>query len=69
VGAALLLAATLAWADSYSETVTLFKDAGQSAGFFHNCYGYALFPTIGKGGFVAGAAHGTCMASMWATPR
>jgi lipid-binding SYLF domain-containing protein len=59
VGAALLLAATLAWADSYSETATLFKNAGQSAAFFHNCYGYALFPTIGKGGFVAGAAHGT----------
>jgi len=46
-------------ADSYSETTALFEKAGQSAAFFHNCYGYAVFPTIGKGGFVVGAAYGS----------
>jgi lipid-binding SYLF domain-containing protein len=45
-------------ADDYSDTVTLFKNAGQSASFFSNSYGYAVFPTIGKGGLVVGGAHG-----------
>jgi len=49
-----------AWAlaDSYSDTVALFRNAGASASFFNACYGYAVFPTIGKGGLVVGAAHG-----------
>src|SRR5277367_2122608 len=47
------------FADSYSDTIALFKNAGQSAGFFRNCYGYAVFPTIGKGAVIVGAAHGT----------
>lgn len=46
------------WADSYSRTVTLFEGGGQSSNFFKSCYGYAIFPTIGKGGFVVGGAHG-----------
>jgi lipid-binding SYLF domain-containing protein len=44
--------------NSYTETTELFKSAGESSGFFKTCYGYALFPTIGKGGFVVGGAHG-----------
>ena len=55
----LLLAAVTAWASPYSDTVNLFKNAGESASFFQNCYGYAVFPTIGKGGFVVGGAHGS----------
>src|SRR4029077_7626409 len=47
-----------ALADDYSETITLFKNAGESATFFKNSYGYAVFPTSGKGGLVVGAAHG-----------
>ena len=54
----LLLAAAAAWAGPYSDTVTLFKNAGQSAAFFDTCYGYAVFPTIGKGGLIVGGAHG-----------
>ena len=46
-------------ASSYSDTIGLFKNAGESAEFFASSYGYAVFPTIGKGGFIAGAAHGT----------
>jgi len=53
-----LLSSAAAYADKYGDTVSLFKNAGQSAEFFNNSYGYAVFPTIGKGGFVAGAAYG-----------
>ena len=45
-------------ADDYTDTISLFKNAGRSAVFFHKAYGYAVFPTIGKGGFIVGAAHG-----------
>ncbi|HSY05944.1 MAG TPA: lipid-binding SYLF domain-containing protein [Steroidobacteraceae bacterium] len=54
----LLLAATAAAADDFTDTLELFKHAGQSAQFFHNCYAYAVFPTIGKGGLVVGGAYG-----------
>jgi len=56
--AALLLAAAPAFADKYSDTVSLFKNAGQSASFFGKSYGYAVFPTIGKAGLGIGGAHG-----------
>ena len=56
--AALLLSPT-AWADRYDDTAKLFKEAGQSAAFFDDCYGYAVFPTVGKGGFLVGGAHGS----------
>ena len=61
MAAALLLAATVAFAandSDYKATIDLFKNAGQSGEFFHHCYGYAVFPTIGKGAFVVGGAHG-----------
>jgi len=38
--------------------VNLFRHAGESAWFFGHSYGYAIFPTIGEGGFVVGAAGG-----------
>jgi lipid-binding SYLF domain-containing protein len=41
------------------ETTKLFQDAGQSADFFKNSYGYAVFPTIGKAGLGIGGAHGS----------
>lgn len=46
-------------ADTYADTIQVFKDAGESGAFFQDAYGYAVFPTIGKGGFVVGGAHGT----------
>ena len=46
-------------ADSYSETKQVFMNAGESGAFFSNNYGYALFPTIGKGGMGVGGAHGS----------
>jgi len=48
-----------ALADEYSDTIKVFRDAGQSATFFDKSYGYAVFPTIGKGGIGIGAAHGS----------
>jgi lipid-binding SYLF domain-containing protein len=54
----LLLAANVARASEYDETIELFKHAGESAVFFKDCYGYAVFPTIGAGGLVVGGARG-----------
>jgi Uncharacterized conserved protein len=56
--ATLLLAAAPAHADKYEDTVKLFKDAGESAAFFGKSRGYAVFPTIGKGGLGVGGAFG-----------
>ncbi|HEV2229421.1 MAG TPA: YSC84-related protein [Steroidobacteraceae bacterium] len=58
-GALSLAGAGGARADEYSDTAELFRNAGESAAFFHNCYGYAVFPTVGKGGLVVGGAYGT----------
>ena len=55
----LLLFAGIASADEYDDTIAVFKGAGESGEFFKNSYGYAVFPTIGKGGLGVGAAHGT----------
>jgi len=44
-------------ADEYTETRRMFENAG-IAQMFQTAYGYALFPTIGKGGFVVGGAYG-----------
>jgi len=53
-----LFVTQLALAEDYSSTIADFKKATESQGFFDNAYGYAVFPTIGKGGFVVGGAHG-----------
>jgi len=53
-----LLCAGMAHADSYTDAINTFKEAGKSATFFHKSYGYAVFPTIGGAGFLVGAAHG-----------
>ena len=45
-------------ADSYSDTITAFRNAGESGRFFDTAYGYAVFPTIGKGAIGVGGAHG-----------
>src|SRR5256885_16309709 len=56
---AMLVPGEGALADDYSETIELFRNAGASAAFFNNSYGYAVFPTIGKAGLVVGGAHGS----------
>src|SRR5476651_23863 len=62
VGALLAVFALInapARADDYSDTVSIFKNAGASSKYFSNSYGYAVFPTIGKGGIGIGGAHGS----------
>jgi hypothetical protein len=55
----LVLPMSLAWAeDDYQEAINVFKKAGESADFFRTAYGYAVFPTIGKGGVGVGGAFG-----------
>lgn len=46
-----------AWADEYMETRKMFEGAGVGE-MFKTAHGYALFPTIGKGGFGIGGAYG-----------
>ena len=50
--------AGIAAADDYADTVQLFKNAGQSGTFFDKAYGYAVFPTVGKGALGIGGARG-----------
>ena len=59
--AAALLAGTALAADSPAQTIQLFKNAGESGKFFAKSYGYAVFPTIGKGGIGIGGAFGKGM--------
>jgi len=47
-----------AWADHYSDTIALFRKAGESGTFFAKSYGYAVFPSIAKGGLGVGGAYG-----------
>jgi lipid-binding SYLF domain-containing protein len=54
----LLAFGSAAHADNYTDTIKLFKDAGESSSFFSRSYGYAVFPTIGKAGLGIGGAHG-----------
>lgn len=54
----LALAVSPAWADEYQDTMNVFKNAGESGSFFKTAYGYAVFPTIGKGGVGVGGAFG-----------
>ncbi len=62
---AILVAATLALgagsvqADEYQDTINIFRKAEESGKFFGKAYGYAVFPTIGKGGIGVGGAYGT----------
>ena len=56
----LCLAAAMApaHADDYADTIAAFQKASQSKVYFSRSHGYAVFPTVGKGGVVVGAAHG-----------
>ena len=54
----LLLSTAPAHADEYTDTIAVFKKAGESSRYFNTAHGYAVFPTIGKGGVGIGGAHG-----------
>ena len=48
-----------AYADSYANTIEVFEKSDSVKPFFENCYGYAVFPTVGKGGIGIGGAYGS----------
>lgn len=57
----IVLALTLsvsAQAESFTDTIEIYKKSEAVAPFFKNAYGYAIFPTIGKGGIGIGGAYG-----------
>jgi lipid-binding SYLF domain-containing protein len=56
--AALCLTIGVAQAGKYEDTLAVFREARESNSFFHHSYGYAIFPTVGEGGFIVGAALG-----------
>ena len=45
-------------ADKYADTINLFKKSPEVQPFFEGAYGYAVFPTVGKGGIGLGGAYG-----------
>ena len=53
------LTAQSALADEFTSAIITFKSAGESGSYFSNSHGYAVFPTIGKGGIGIGGAHGS----------
>ena len=55
---AVCMATAAAAEDKYEDARTVFENAGASGQYFANSHAYALFPTIGKGGFGVGGAHG-----------
>jgi lipid-binding SYLF domain-containing protein len=48
-----------AFADEYADTIKLFRAEKEVRPFFDKSYGYAVFPMIGKAGYVIGGAHGS----------
>jgi lipid-binding SYLF domain-containing protein len=53
------LSSHLAWADEYDDAISSFRGAGESGAYFEKSIGYAVFPSIGKGGIGIGGAHGS----------
>lgn len=58
LSAALAFPAAAPAAEDYSETLQAFKESPTVRPYFETAYGYALFPTIGKGGVGVGGAYG-----------
>jgi len=46
------------YADSYSESIGVFRSSPVVRPYFKSAYGYAVFPTVGKGGIGIGGAYG-----------
>ena len=45
-------------ADKFTDTIEVYKKSESVQPFFKSGYGYAVFPTVGKGGMVIGGAYG-----------
>lgn len=46
------------YASNYDQTISIFRKSPAVQPFFDNAYGYAVFPTVGKGAIVVGGAYG-----------
>ncbi len=58
------LVLTVAWitpahADKFTDTINIYKKSPAVTPFFKNNYGYVVFPTVGKAGFVVGGSYGS----------
>ncbi len=49
---------TSSLADEYKDAIKVFRDSPVVQPYFKKSYGFAIFPTIGKGGIGIGGAHG-----------
>jgi lipid-binding SYLF domain-containing protein len=47
-----------AMADTYTDTIDVFIKSAAVQPFFNEAYGYAVFPRIGKAGYILGGAYG-----------
>ena len=59
-----VLLLTVAWmspahADTFTDTIAIYKKSPAVQPFFKNNCGYVVFPTVGKGGFVVGGSYGS----------
>ncbi len=45
-------------ADKFTDTIEVYKKSESVQPFFKSAYGYAVFPTVGKGGIGIGGAYG-----------
>jgi lipid-binding SYLF domain-containing protein len=50
--------AVAAEVEDYSSTINVYQESPVVAKFFKNAYGYAVFPTIGKAGYIIGGSYG-----------
>ena len=57
IGIILMLIGT-AYADNFTDTIETFKKSEAVKPFFESAHGYAVFPTVGKGGLGIGGAYG-----------
>ena len=46
------------FADKYDGTLDVFESSPDLKPYFDNAYGYAVFPTVGRGGLVVGGSYG-----------
>ena len=56
---AIMIFAGAASADEFSDTIGEFKKSPTVQPYFADAYGYAVFPTVGKGGIGIGGAYGS----------
>ncbi len=49
---------SFSFADNYDGTLDVFESSPDLKPYFDNAYGYAVFPSVGRGGLVVGGSYG-----------